>query len=368
MSIVPIINKALAKVSIILNRRVYARKILRESRQHPYLFGDVSREVRDMHTALWSPLVGDVNHLWLRHYCTLSSSEDYRFVPEDVFFVFLERILNDCKDNGADVADKNRYSFYVPKKYLPRAYVRYDRGGWHDENFCALSQNEVKQILSNIDGKVVGKPASCSCGGDNVSVLVAKEVNVEDIAGKFNSYVIQELLDQEPGMASFNPSSINTCRIMTFRRPWNGVTSVIASMCRFGCGKEVVDNLAAGGICIDISPEGVLDSKGIGHKYGTVSNHPVTRKTFAGFKVPFYEEMCNACIEVAQKVPGFHILSFDVIARPDGRPCIIEINAKTQGVEQLQMRRPLFGDETEIVRDWCLEHVGLSSRDCLNFS
>lgn len=368
MNILLHINKLLYKLSIILNRRVYSRKVAAEESLFPNLFKSVSAETEQKHIALWAPVIGNVNTRWLRHYCTMSGQEDYRFLPEDVFFVVLERVLNDCAYAGSDVEDKNRYCFFVPEKYLPTAIVRYDRGTWFDNEFLPLTLDQAQRLLMSGTGRVVGKPASGSCGGDNVKVYKRSELNLADISKRFQSYVVQELLVQEPGMASFNPDSVNTLRIMTLRRPWSGRTSVIATMCRFGCGDNIVDNLAAGGVCVDVSLDGILDDKAIGHDCGKVSSHPVTGKKFGGYQIPYYKNMCDACVEVAMRVPGFNILSFDVIARPDGRPCIVEINAKTQGVEQMQMRRPLFGEETEQVRNWCVEHIEFAKRKCLNFS
>lgn len=188
------------------------------------------------------------------------------------------------------------------------------------------------------------------------------------IENNFDAYVIQVKLVQNKEVAAFNPDSINTCRMMTFRRPWNGKTSLIAAMHRFGCGGEVVDNLAMGGVCVDVDMNGMLGAEAISHTIGLVTEHPRTKKKFEGFRLPYFDRMKELVEDVASRYVGCNLLSFDVIAKEDGTPCIIEVNTMTQGIEQLQMRRPLFGDETEMVVDWCLKHKSRAKYNPLSFS
>ena len=204
-----------------------------------------------------------------------------------------------------------------------------------------------------------------SCGGSNVLRFKAADgglingnlrLSADWIEENFEGYVVQERIRQEPEAASFNPASLNTCRLMSFRRPWSGETTVIGGMMRFGVTSAIIDNIAHGGICSDIGPDGELGPFAVDYKFGKVFEHPVSKKPFAGFRIPFYREMCEAVCEVARSVPGFNLLSFDVVARPDGTPCIIEINDASMTLSQLQTRRPLFGDETERLVDWCVAH------------
>jgi hypothetical protein len=51
-------------------------------------------------------------------------------------------------------------------------------------------------------------------------------------------------------------------------------------------------------------------------------------------------------------------LSFDLVQQDDGSICVIEINATSQGITQLQYDfGGLFGEYTERVVDWCADHL-----------
>ena len=337
-------------------RRQYVKKLKINRRKHPDIFKRACDSVVTRHKELWSPLIGRVNTDWLDMFYGISGCADYRFVPEDVFYGVIERCLNNCNASGAFVEDKNDVCFYVPRQYQPRSIARYDRGVWFDDAFNPIEKDVVKRLIGDYGLKMVGKPSMGSCGGSNVEVLEQGCVDLDKIEQRFEGYLLQEVLEQEPCVATFNPSSINTCRIMTFRRPWSGETTAIAGMLRLGCGSGIADNLALGGISVDIASSGRLADFGVDHDFGKFYEHLVSKRHFGGFEVPGYADMCCVACEIAKKVPGYNLLSFDMILRKDGTPCVIEINATSMTLAQLQTMRPLFGDETEQVVDWCVAH------------
>ena len=133
MSIKSSVWHLLTKKALALNRAIWVRKVERE-KMFPEAFASLSCDVTDAHKRLFGPLIGDVNCLWLEHYCRLAGYQDARFVPEDVFFMVIERCLNREK-NGSKMEDKNGYSAFIPTQNLPRAILRYDYGNWFDGGF-----------------------------------------------------------------------------------------------------------------------------------------------------------------------------------------------------------------------------------------
>ncbi|MGI6079029.1 MAG: sugar-transfer associated ATP-grasp domain-containing protein [Fastidiosipilaceae bacterium] len=306
-----------------------------------------------------------VNQGWLELFCGVSGKKDFRFVPEDVFYGVIERCLNNCNASGTQLEDKNNCRFYIPAENQPETVLSFVRGVWFDGEMNPIPRLVAEDILQKYNSDVVGKPTMGSCGGANVVCFTRQanrfvhtndELTIDWVENCFEAYAIQKRLVQEPEVASFNPNSLNTCRIMTFRRPWNGKISVVAGMLRLGCGKEVVDNLAAGGVSVDISTDGSLAEFAVDHDFSKVEKHPVSHKSFSGFKIPYYGRMSSLCCAIAKRIPDFNLLSFDVIVKPDGTPCIIEVNATSVTLAQLQTVRPLFGDETEQVVNWCAAH------------
>lgn len=359
MRIIDRINARIHPLMLLRLRGAYRKKLGINRRKHPDVFRAADAESRVEHIRLWRPLMKHVDPSWLDMFYGISGTCDPRFVPEDIFYGVIERCLNNCNAAGTQTEDKNNVCFYIPEECQPKVVVRYVRGVWFDGNLKPIDRSQAAALLREYPGDVVGKPSMNSCGGSNVQRFGRGELSVEKIEQKGEAYVVQECLTQEPLVAAFNPDSMNTCRLVTFRRPWSGKTGVIAGMVRFGCGKAIVDNLAAGGVSADIAPDGTIAPFAVDHDFGKVTEHPVSRKPFKGFAIPYYDKMCEACVKVAERVPDFNLLSFDVIARPDGTPCIIEINATSMTLAQVQTMRPLFGDETEKVVDWCAMHRNL---------
>jgi len=347
-------------------RRQYAKKIALVEHKHPELFANVDSKVVSAHLRLWSQLAHNPSDKWLRMFAQISSSQDYRFVPEDIYYGVVERCLNNCNAAGFGVEDKSDVCFYIPADNQPKVVIRYVRGVFFDGEMGPIPEDTAQKILDSYSGDVVGKPTMGSCGGARVVCFNVQkdgkkkwrqvELTTKWIVENFEAYVVQEKIVQEQSVSEFNSTSINTCRIMTFRRPWSGQVSVIAGMLRLGCSAAVVDNLAAGGVSVDIDAGGKLAGFAVDHDFGKVSQHPVSHKTFGDFVVPHYTTMCEVVCNIAKKVPGFNLLSFDVVAREDGTPCVIEINATSMTLAQLQTQRPLFGVETEQVVEWCKHH------------
>lgn len=337
-------------------RHQYVKKLNVNRRKHPDFFLRAYDAARKKHKELWSPLIKTVNTDWLDMFYGISGVADPRFVPEDVFYGVIERCLNNCDSSGAFVEDKNDVCFYVPTQYLPNCIARYDRGVWFDGDFNPIDVQKATVLLKDYGQAMVGKPSMGSCGGTNVRIWDAGNIDLAYVEKCFEGYVFQEILKQDAAVSSFNPSSVNTCRIMTFRRPWDGHTSAIAGMLRLGCADGIADNLALGGVSVDIAEDGSLAGYGVDHDFGKFLTHPISNKAFEGFVIPHYGEMCEVACAVARHVPGYNLLSFDMIAREEGTPCVIEINATSMTLAQLQTVRPLFGDETEQVIEWCAAH------------
>lgn len=347
-------------------RRYYRQEMRGWERQHPESFGAVSGELKAQYVRLWSKLVPNPYDGWLRLLTKLSRRMDYRFMPADAYYSVIERCLNDCNAANTGIDDKNLMSLYAPAELLPAVVLRYVRGTFFDGDFKAIPAAQANELLRSFPGDVVGKVASDTSGGHSVHLFRRGAdglkrykdtvLTAEWIAAQFSTYIVQERAVQEPVVSAFNPASVNTCRIVTFRRPWSGRISAMCAMLRLGCGSEIVDNISSGGCCVDVAEDGQLASTGVTPDFGRIAEHAGSHIKFAGVRVPHFQEMCAAACRVAARVPDFNIMGFDMIAREDGRPCIIEVNTTSIASVMIQMGHPLFGEETEQLVDWCVGH------------
>ncbi len=348
----------------------YHRKSLRVARKHPDLFRPVSSELSRLHKALWSQLGVKSGDRWLRLHVNLTGIQDYTFCPEDIFFARIERILNDCNVSGFGVEDKNELWRYVPDGVEPHVVLRYVRGAFYDSESRWVSEATAQSLLDSIREDIVGKPCRSS-GGAGVRLFRWQNGKHRDgslllttdwIEAQGESYVVQHKVVQDKFSASFNTSSINTVRMMTLRQPWDGQVVVCRSMLRMGVSNAIVDNMMKGGLCVCVGSDGQLGRYAYDYDGERYESHPVSGLQFQGLVHPAYWDMVAMARHVAERIPYYNLLSFDLVPREDGTICVVEINATCQGITQLQYDfGGLFGRTSERLMDWCKEHQGLAT-------
>jgi len=362
-----------AKLHELMRRRVdgfYRREIDLAQKMHPECFSEIPKAILDEHFNIWKPWDNKISDGWVLLLSTVTGTPDARFVPSTVYYGKLERILNNCNYSGYGVEQKNLMSFFVPIDSRAFCVLRYERGVFFDDEFRLIDERVASQMLSDYAGDLVGKIATDSSGGHSVELFrnksgkkvgVSHELTIDWIKSHTNSYVVQECLRQHPSMAEFNHASINTCRIMTLRKPWNATVSVVSSMLRIGSSDSIVDNISSGGVSVGVKTGGNLTACGFDSTYGIVNCHPVSKMKFSGYVVPGYDSMCALAVKIASRIPDFNLLGFDIMLRDDGRPCIVEINTTSLCAIEVQQSGPMFGNDTQTLLDWCNEYKYLDT-------
>lgn len=343
---------------------MYNKKIDFVFKNRPDLLAPVPNDVRAKHLELYGRLGLHCNDKWLRMYSNLSGIVDYRYIPESLFASRIERVLNDCDCSNHEYEDKNMIEKLIDKEYLPKTYIRFIRGCFFDEEYNYLSPSDVNEFLSKDHGNLIGKIASDSCGGKGVieytyggSRYSSKKVpylNADWIKRNTTYYCIQRKLKQCDFTAQFNPASINTCRMITFRCPWDGKVVLLKSFLRLGASDSVVDNLSSGGVSVALDKDGFLDNSAYTYRdRKRVLEHPTSKIRFEGLQHPYYKEMSTSVLKLALSIPNHNIISWDVIADSEGKVKIIEVNLTAQNPDICQNAGgPLFGEYTEQVVDW----------------
>lgn len=349
------INKYLHDLMAYRVMRSYKLKAKRIEREHPELFKSVDSALSDKHRALWSKVGLRCDDRWLRFFVNLTGIPDYTFCPADIFYARVERVLNDCNQAGYGPEEKNDLLNYLPRGYEPETIVRFVRGVFFDGEGNWLSKDQVRERLR---GEFIGKPCRAS-GGSGVELR--NDLTPEWImAHGGESYVVQKKIEQCAFAAQFNPFSINTVRMVTMRCPWNGEIVVCRSIMRIGVSNAVVDNMSKGGLCVCLGDDGQFARFAYDYNGKKYEMHPVSMLTFAGLAHPGYAKMVEAAKKAHSRIMAFNLLSFDLVERADGSICIVEVNATSQGIIQVQYGfGGLFGENSERVVDWCARHVDL---------
>lgn len=333
--------------------RAYDRKSKRVGKKFPELFKPVDPELSRRHRELWGRTGIVSGDRWLRVHVNLTGIQDHTFCPEDIFFARIERVMNDCDQNGYGPDDKLNLFRYVPLGCEPTTILRYVRGCFYDGDGKWIDDRCVAKLLQ---GGFVGKPCRSS-GGNGVELrsdLTPQWIRENGGA----SYVVQKKIEQCDFTAQFNKSSINTVRMMTMRCPWDGKMVVCRSMMRIGVSDAVIDNMMKGGLCVCVGDRGQLGKYAYDYDGKRYEKHPVSGLTFEGLVHPGYGKMVQTALSIHEKILDYNLLSFDLVQRKDGSICVIEINATSQGITQLQYDfGGLFGPYSEKVADWCAGHA-----------
>lgn len=347
------LNEALHRMMAGRVMRAYTRKSKAVEKKHPELFRSVDAALSKKHRELWSRLGWKSGDRWLRLHVNLTGIQDYRFCPEDIFFTVVERVMNNCDPGEYGPNDKGTLYQFVPREYEPETVLRFVRGSFFDGDLNWVSREEAAKLLK---GEFVGKPCHASGGA---GVELRRDLTPEWIeAHAEDSYVVQKKIEQCDFTAQFNPSSINTIRMMTMRCPWDGKIVVCRSMLRMGVSDAVIDNMMKGGLCVCVDWDGHLGRYAYDYDGKRFEKHPVSGLTFQGLKHPGFEKMFETAKAIHEKVLDYNLLSFDLVQRKDGSICVVEINATSQGITQLQYDfGGLFGEQTEKVVDWCAAHL-----------
>ena len=190
----------------------------------------------------------------------------------------------------------NTYNAYKP--YYKRDLI----------NLSIPSDNQILIDFAKAHDAFIIKPITSSQGRgitffdskdkdkDGMIRSLLQELSTEK---KDNKYVIEELIDQDPLMASFHPQSVNTIRYAVFYDSKSVVK--LFAIIRMGVGGNKVDNTHAGGICAAIDlKSGLIISEGVRQNNGEkFYYHPDTGVQIIGTKIPKWEELDKMVEELA---------------------------------------------------------------------
>ncbi len=290
----------------------------------------------------------NLNTDWHYTFSTFNGQKELGYIPEYLFFAFIEPTLNDQKLYKA-YTDKNALHFHVDKKHLPKTYFHIVNGNYFNENFEMASIEKVVTALKDLNKTVVLKPAIDTGGGKNILIKESQEIATvlqNNLKYNTDSYIIQERIKQHPILEQFHPASVNTIRIMTARV--KDKIEVLSSFCRMGNNNSNIDNSIAGGVVCGLTNEGKLRKSGTNMNFITYEQHPDTGIPFRNVEIPGIHEAWEFCKITHKKMLHFTFISWDIAINESNQPICIEYNISNQGIFAHQLNNgPLFGKYTD---------------------
>lgn len=162
-----------------------------------------------------------------------------------------------------------------------------------------------------------------------------KEFSMDDLAQfmsrslhyRHQGFLLEERIIGHPDLARYNPSSVNTCRVVTFIN-MQGEISIPLAVLRIGIQGKNTDNWHTGGLAATIDPKtGIIGLGAVRPEFGGTrhTSHPDSGITFAGEKIPDWNKIVKLTLKAARMTPFIRTVGWDVAATPQG-PILVEAN------------------------------------------
>ena len=221
--------------------------------------------------------------------------------------------------------DKAYWHFFDDKCLFNQTFEQWVKRAWlrADKNL------NLEQLAAFCQGKgpLFVKPLEGSSGVGVERVEPADFADVPAFLQRLQEKgdcIVEETVIQHPEMARLYPGSVNTVRIASLLG--DKEQGLVYAFVRIGNGR-VMDNVDAGGMAARVDLKtGVINSVAAdksGHEY---ARHPLTDAAITGFKLPFFEEAKQMCLDAMRLVPQVRFVAWDVALTADG-PRLIEGNS-----------------------------------------
>ena len=215
------------------------------------------------------------------------------------------------------------------------------------------SRDKALDVLVSYGKAMILKPSTESFGGHGVMKVEegTSRSQFEALIDKYKyNFTFQKFIEQHPTMAQYNPTSVNTVRVVTYR-DFNRKRKVLYSCLRFGGKGSVMDNVCSGGgyTGVDIETGKLLNRKRYTYFIMDVPNIPDAMPN----EIPCWETIKSVALELHGRLPQLDIIGWDFALSPEGQPILIEFNPRP-GVGLQQAVGPMFSKEE---LDDIMEHV-----------
>ena len=261
---------------------------------------------------------GKIDPAWAQYYWSVNGNASPYYIPSDFWFSKVCPTMNSVDRFGWPLfQDKNYLDLIFKGVRQPEVIVRNVSGQFLDADFRLVTAEEAAALCQG-RGELIVKPSIESKGGRSIEFINGSGGNGDDV---------QKVIHQHPQMASLNPDSINSVRVLTLL--WKGEARVLSALVRVGVKGCRVDNphLSNGVSCV-LTPEGKM----IGAAYDRDWNRHWTLPNgmeIKDFQVPFFDRIVNTVLKLHGRVPHFRLIGWDMTVSEDGEPILIEANLDT---------------------------------------
>ena len=280
--------------------------------------------------------------------------------------------------------DRKDWKYYYGSNYLPHQLARLKktvqpleyRVLFNDKYICALlcqalgiriplthgildpahdyRSRIAAWLASSPAGRLIIKPLYGEMGRDIVlaepaggGIIIRSpqdSVPLDDFVLKEKA-IVQDVVSQDPRMAAFSASSVNTLRVVTMLTP-QGQVIVVNSSFRSGVSSAFVDNWSAGGVSVGVDcARGVLKKFAYDKKSNRYAAHPTSGVVFEHHPVPEWDRVRAAAAAIQRAFPFYRMIGLDIAVDKNGDPVLIEVNGAPDLAGLEQKAGPLLRSE-----------------------
>ncbi len=238
----------------------------------------------------------------------------------------------------------NKYPFYRKfnnQNYTPYLNMKTEtyrkfKEFYGREVLCMYDEDDLDAFLGFVERhpRFIYKPAD-DYGGHGIAIYNADEYESKEDLFKVLMYhgfcVVEELIVQAKEIAQLHPQSVNTMRVVAFRKNEHEA-EIQWCFLRMGMGGSHTDNMSSGGLAAMVDPEtGVIYTTGrdwLGYEH---ISHPDTGIQLVGFQIPKWDELKALVGKLANVIPEIHLVGWDLSLTEKGW-VFVEGNARPQCV------------------------------------
>lgn len=291
----------------------------------------------------------DVNTKWHEYYYSVNGIFSPEYIPTYLYYSKICPKMNNPR-NMTMYSDKNMIDKLIPTAKIPETYVKNINGYFYINNKPATLEDAIA-VCSDLADAIIKHSTETSQGksvtrfsSENGLASIKNDLTkqtIQDLLSSYGkNYIVQCAIAQGEAMALLNPTSLNTIRIMTYKRKTDVV--VLYSVVRMGRKGAVVDNASAGGLYCGIMPDGRLKKEA--YTLAPFSRCEVSDNgvRFADFIIPKYAEMVAVVKDWHNELPYAGFIGWDLAVDKDNDIVLVEINAASPGLFQAASG-PAFG-------------------------
>ena len=201
---------------------------------------------------------------------------------------------------------------------------------WFKRDVCVVkNKQDYNSFMDFIKTtpSFIAKPLSGSWGAGCKIYRNANELVFSELEETGGGWILEELIEQDDRMATWNSSSVNTVRICSFRKKDGSIEQMFPFFKTGRMGSEV-DNAGQGGVYASVDAKtGKICTDGMDENGNSYKEHPDSKVVFVGWQIPKWDELIGTSKRIHQVLPfGQKYVGFDFALSKDKGWQVVEGN------------------------------------------